>query len=77
MWRKKKLTLWEKIRVLREKKKLTQDQLAKIADIPNITLVKIETGSIKNPWIENIVKIINALDWSFDELFKINTSEND
>lgn len=77
MWRKKLLSLWEKLKVLREKKKLTQDQLAKITNIPNITLVKIETWMIKNPWIENIVKIVNALDWSFDELFKINKKEND
>lgn len=77
MWRKKILTLWEKLKILREKKKLTQDQLAKIADIPNITLIKIETWKILNPWIENIVKIVNALDWSFDELFKINKKKDD
>lgn len=77
MWRKKILTLWEKLKVLREKRKLTQDQLAKIADIPNITLIKIETWKILNPWIENIVKIVNALDWSFDELFKINKKKDD
>lgn len=53
------------------KRKLTQDQLAKIANIPNITLIKIETWKILNPWIENIIKIVNALNWSFDELLKL------
>lgn len=76
MWRKKILTLWERLKVLREKRKLTQDQLAKLADLPNITLIKIETWKILNPWIENIVKIVNALDWSFDELFKTNKKKD-
>lgn len=77
MGRKKKLSLWEKLKALREKRKLTQDQLAKIANIPNITLIKIETWRILNPWIENIIKIVNALNWSFDELFKTNKKDDD
>ncbi|MDD3120683.1 MAG: helix-turn-helix transcriptional regulator, partial [Candidatus Gracilibacteria bacterium] len=77
MGRKRILTLGEKLKVLRDNKKLTQEQLSKLAGIPNITLIKIETGKIKNPGIKNLIKIINTLDGSFDELFKINKKKDD
>jgi len=68
MWRPKKQTLWDRIREVREKRKLTQDQVAKLAKIPNISMSKTETGLVKNPWIVTVTKIARALETSIDSL---------
>jgi transcriptional regulator with XRE-family HTH domain len=56
------------IKKLRKRKKLSQDQLARIADIPYNTLIKIESGRSDNPTFENLSKLADALDVSLDEL---------
>jgi len=60
--------LAENIRSLRKKKGLTQEKLARLADISNNTLVKIEMGLAKEPTITTITKIADALDVSIDML---------
>jgi transcriptional regulator with XRE-family HTH domain len=60
--------LAENIRKLRQKKKLAQEKLARLADISTATLVKIEAGVAKGPTITTVMKIANALDVSIDEL---------
>lgn len=60
--------LAQNIRRLRLKKDLSQERLARLADISTATLVKIETGVAKEPTITTITKIANALDVSIDEL---------
>jgi transcriptional regulator with XRE-family HTH domain len=60
--------LAENIRKLRQKKKLAQEKLARLADISTATLVKIEAGVAKEPTITTVMKIANALDVSIDEL---------
>jgi len=56
------------IKKLRKRKKLSQDQLSRVANIPYNTLVKIESGKSSNPTFENLLKIANALDISMDDL---------
>lgn len=60
--------LAENIKKLRIKKSLSQEKLARLADISTVTLVKIESGVAKEPTITTVVKIANALDVSIDEL---------
>lgn len=53
---------------LRKEKGLTQEGLARKADISYHTLIKIESGGIKNPKIETVIKLADALDRSIDKL---------
>ncbi len=62
--------LGENIKKVRKKKNLTQDKLARLADIPYTSITKIETGVIKSPSIQTAAKIAKALDISLDELMK-------
>lgn len=61
-------TIGKKIKERRAKLKLTQDELARKADIPYTTLVKIETGAVKSPSVDTMRKIALALDITIDEL---------
>jgi transcriptional regulator with XRE-family HTH domain len=47
---------------------MSQDKLAKKADIPFSTLAKIEGGYTPNPSIETLIKISDALGVGVDEL---------
>lgn len=60
--------LAENIRKLRIKKGLSQEKLARLADISNNTLIKIEIGMAKEPTITTVTKIASALEVSIDEL---------
>ena len=60
--------LAENIRRIRKKKGLSQEKLARLADISNNTLVKIEMGMAKEPTITTVTKIADALNVSIDEL---------
>jgi len=60
--------LSENIKKLRRKKGLSQDKLAKLADVTLTTLVKIESGVNDNPTIKTLKKIADALKASIDEL---------
>ncbi len=57
-----------KIKHLREKKGLSQEKLARIADVSNNTIVNIESGKQTNPTIETVSKIAKALDVAIEEL---------
>jgi len=63
-------TLGEKIKKLRQQKKMSQDRLSKKADLALNTIVKIETGENPNPTLETLQKIAKALDVSLDQLLK-------
>ncbi len=69
---KQEFVLAENIKKLREKKGLSQDRLAKLADVANNTIIKIEQGENRNPTLETLKKIANALNVSIDELIKGN-----
>lgn len=58
------------IRKLREKNGLSQEKLARLADVSNNTIVNIEAGKQKNPTIDTIRKIAKALGVSLEELLK-------
>jgi transcriptional regulator with XRE-family HTH domain len=56
------------IKKLRKQKKLSQDKLARLADIPYNTLVKLESGKSKNPTFGTLSKLADALEVSIDKL---------
>jgi len=62
--------LGKKIKALRLKLNLSQDEFARKADIPYTTLTKVETGVIKKPSVFVIAKIAKALNITVDELIK-------
>lgn len=62
--------LGKKIKALRLKLELSQDEFARKADIPYTTLTKIETGVIKKPSVFVMAKIAEALNITVDELIK-------
>jgi len=55
---------------LREAKGLSQEKLARLADVANNTLIKMETGENKNPTLETLKKVAQALEVSVDDLIK-------
>ena len=62
--------LAENLRKLREKKGLSQDRLAKLADVANNTIIKIEQGENINPTLDTLKKVAKALEISVDDLIK-------
>ena len=58
------------IKKYRKKLNVSQDRLSKIADVTYNTIIKIETGLIRNPKIETVLKIADAFKVSLDELTK-------
>lgn len=60
--------LAKKIRELRNKKGLSQEKLARLADVSYNTIVKIESGESKNPTFQTITGIAKALGVSLDQL---------
>jgi len=58
----------QRIREYRLKKGLSQEELAHRAELHTAHLGRIERGE-KNPTLESIEKIANALEISFEELF--------
>jgi len=68
MEKKQNNNLGLKIKKLRKKQGLSQDELARKADIPYTTLTKIEIGVIKNPSFDSVSKIAEALGITLDDL---------
>jgi len=62
--------LSKNIKRLREAKGLSQEKLARLADVANNTLIKMETGENKNPTLETLKKVAQALEVSVDDLIK-------
>ncbi|HOS88350.1 MAG TPA: helix-turn-helix transcriptional regulator [Candidatus Pacearchaeota archaeon] len=60
--------LGKKIKKLRNDLGLSQDELARQADVSYTTLTKIETGVIKKPSVYVVAKIAKALGVSVDDL---------
>ena len=58
------------LRKLREAKGLSQEKLARLADVANNTFIKIEAGKNQNPTLDTLNKISKALDVSVDDLIK-------
>lgn len=53
---------------LRKEKGLTQEGLARKANISYHTLIKLESAGIKNPKIDTVMKLANALNKKMEDL---------
>lgn len=53
---------------LRKQKALSQEKLARLADVANNTIIKMESGENDNPTLETLRKIAKAFGISVDEL---------
>ena len=53
---------------LRKQKGLSQEKLARLADVANNTIIKMESGENDNPTLETLRKIAKAFGISVDEL---------
>ena len=63
-------SLGQKIKKLRQKLGISQDDFARKADVPYTTLTKVETGVIKKPSVFVVSKIAKALNVDIEELIK-------
>jgi len=68
--------LAQSIKKLRKQKKLSQEKLARLADISYNTIIKIETGKANNPTFETLSKLADAFSVSMDELTGRNNKKN-
>ena len=55
---------------LRKAKGLSQEKLARLADVANNTLIKMESGENQNPTLDTLKKVAKALEVSVDELIR-------
>ena len=58
------------LRKLREAKGLSQEKLARLSDVANNTIIKIEAGKNQNPTLETLKKVAKALGVSVDDLIQ-------
>lgn len=58
------------VKRLREKMGLSQEKLARLADVSNNTIINIEAGKQDNPTIETLKKIAKALEVGVDDLIR-------
>lgn len=65
-----KNNLGKTVKKLREKLGLSQEKLARLADVSNNTVINIEAGKQDNPTIETLKKVANALQVGVDDLIK-------
>ena len=56
------------LKEFRKQKGWTQERLARESNISYHTLIKLEQNGIKNPKIETVVKLADALEVSLDKL---------
>jgi len=63
-------TIAQNIKRLRAKQGLTQDDLAKKANIKYSTLTKLEGGVVTKPSVQTVAKIAKALGVSMEDLIK-------
>lgn len=57
-----------KIKRAREKLGLSQEKLARLADVSNNTIINIEAGKQQNPTVETLKKISKALNVPIEDL---------
>lgn len=60
----------DNVKKFRNKKGLTQDRLARKADIPYTTFTKSESNIVKKPSVQTVAKIAKALDVGMEELIR-------
>ena len=64
------MNIGENVKRYRNKQGLSQDDLAKKADIKYTTLMKVESGVVNKPSVQTMAKIAKALGVSIAELIK-------
>jgi len=62
--------LAENIKTFRKQRGLSQEELAREADVTYSTLIKLESGSNKNPTVKTLQQIAQALGVTLDDLMK-------
>ncbi len=60
--------LAKNVEKLRKQKGFSQEKLARLADVANNTIIKMESGENKNPKLETLRKVAKAFGVSVDEL---------
>ena len=63
-------TIGKTVRKYRQDKEMSQEALARAANLSLPTIVKIESGETPNPSIDTVKKIAAALGMSIDDLTK-------
>ena len=63
-------SITKNLRKMREANGLSQEKLARLADVANNTIIKIEAGKNQNPTLNTLSKIAKALEVSVDDLIK-------
>jgi len=58
------------VKQLREQRGLSQEKLARLADVSNNTIINIEAGKQDNPTIETLKKVAKALNVPVENLIK-------
>jgi transcriptional regulator with XRE-family HTH domain len=66
----KTTTIAKNIKRYRKEKGLSQDKLARLADVAHATIIKIESGGIQSPTIDTVQKIAKALGVGIEDLMK-------
>lgn len=66
----KTTTIAKNIKKYRKERGLSQDKLARLADIAHATIIKIESGGIQSPTIDTVQKIVKALGIGLEDLMK-------
>jgi transcriptional regulator with XRE-family HTH domain len=64
------IMIGDNIKKLRKKKGLSQDNLARKANMPYATLIKIESNAVKKPSVQNVAKIAEALQVKIEDLLR-------
>ena len=62
--------LSENVKKITKGRELSQDKLAKLADITLTTLVKIESGANDNPTLKTLKSLANALEVTVNDLIE-------
>ena len=62
--------LAENIKKFRKQRGISQEELARKAGVTYSTLIKLESGSNKNPTVKTLQQIAQALDVTLDDLVK-------
>ena len=62
------MTIANNIKKYRQKRGLSQDKLAKLADVTHTTLVKLESGANDNPTVKTLIKLADSLGVNLNEL---------
>ena len=65
-----KNNLAKTVKRLRGKMGISQEKLARLADVSNNTIINIEAGKQGNPTIETLKKIAKALNSPIEDLIK-------